>query len=80
MLRFLNNHFRRPKSRSSRTQRTRLCVEQLESRLALYAVSGNAWLNPHLVPGRGWDRPVSGAAPRLLWSSGRFRFGRSVYS
>ena len=49
MLRFLKNQFRRPKSRSSHTQRTRLCVEQLESRLALYAVSGNAWPNPHLV-------------------------------
>jgi hypothetical protein len=49
MLRFLNNRSRRPKSRSSRPQQARLSVEQLESRLVPYSLSGNSWPHSQLV-------------------------------
>jgi hypothetical protein len=48
-MRFLSKLMSRSKGASKRVARTRLCVEELESRLVPYAVSGNAWPHPELI-------------------------------
>src|SRR5262245_57906549 len=48
-MRFLPTLRRKRRSRSQRTDRARLRLEQLETRVVPYTTSGNAWPHPHLV-------------------------------
>src|SRR5262245_44083165 len=78
------NQSRAPAARSPRRAGARPCLEELESRVVPYSVTGNAWPNPQLVTlsfvpdGTVLGSDVNGPITSNLFATFNAKFGSAA--